>query len=183
MAITAGEYEIGPESGRLTLRTYRQGVASRVGHDLLVEAAEWEGRITVPEDSAAQAEVSVRVDLGALRIAEGTGGVKPLSDRDKQQIQKNMHKMLGIDRHRHATFASTLVEIDGRGGIVEGELTLVGQVHSLRLEVTRQNEREVAGTASVLQSRWGITPYSGFLGALRLRDAVDVEFTFALRAD
>jgi polyisoprenoid-binding protein YceI len=94
-----------------------------------------------------------------------------------------MHKMLGIDRHRHATFTSTLVEVDGRGGIVEGDLTLVGHVHSLRLEVTQQNGGEVAGTASVLQSRWGIRPYSGFLGALKLRDAVDVEFTVTLRAE
>jgi polyisoprenoid-binding protein YceI len=183
MVITAGEYEIGPQVGRLMLRTYRQGMAARVGHDLLIEAAGWEGRVTVPGDSGAQAKVSVRVDLGALKVAEGTGGVKPLSDGDKQQIQQSMYKMLQVGRHRHATFISTVVEVHDHGGIVEGDLALVGQVHSLRLEVAQQDKVDVAGTASVLQSRWGIKPYSGFLGALKLRDAVDVEFTLALRAD
>jgi polyisoprenoid-binding protein YceI len=177
MGITAGEYEIGPHVGRLTLRTYRLGMAARVGHDLLIEAARWEGHVTVPENSAARAKVSVRVDLSALEVVEGTGGVKPLSDGDKQQIQKTMSKMLQVGRHRHATFTSTVVEIHDRSGIVEGDLTLAGQVHPLRLEMAQQSN------ASVLQSRWGIKPYSGFLGALKLRDAVDIEFTAALQAD
>jgi hypothetical protein len=41
----------------------------------------------------------------------------------------------------------------------------------------------VVGGASVVQSRWGIRPYSAFLGALRLSDEVKVDFDVALTPD
>ncbi|MET8247525.1 YceI family protein [Streptomyces sp. NPDC005202] len=182
MAVAAGEYEIGQQVGRLLVRTARQGVAARVGHDLLIEATEWEGHVTVPADPATQPTVSVRVDLRALKVLEGTGGVKPLSDGDKRQIQQTMDKLLQTDRHRYATFTSTGVEVHDGRATIEGDLALVGQTRPLRLEVRQRDDVTVAGTASVVQSRWGIKPYSGFFGALRLRDAVDVEFTTGLRA-
>lgn len=185
MAVAAGEYEIGPEAGagRLRLRTFREGVAAKAGHDLLIEAAAWEGHVTIPEsaDPAGRAAVSVRVDLGTLEVLEGTGGVKPLTDGDRRQIRETMHKVLQVDRHRYATFTSSGVEAHDDGAVVEGDLTLAGRTRPVRLDVTRQGEDTLAGTASVVQSEWGIKPYSGFFGTLKLRDAVDVEFTVALR--
>ena len=38
----------------------------------------------------------------------------------------------------------------------------------------------VVGGATVVQSRWGIRPYSAFFGALRLSDEVKVHFDVAL---
>ena len=180
MAVAAGEYVIGPQSGRLILRTFRQGVAAKAGHDLVIEASDWEGRVVIPEDPAGQPTVSVRVDLEALNVVEGTGGVKPLTDGDKQQIKQNMRKVLNVGRDRYATFTSTRAQIHNGSAVVEGELTLAGQTHPLQLEVRQQDDGTVVGTASVVQSRWGIKPYSGFFGALKLRDAVDVEFSAAL---
>jgi polyisoprenoid-binding protein YceI len=180
VAIAAGEYEIGPQAGRLWVRTFREGVAARAGHDLLIEAAVWEGHVTVPADSATSPAVSVHVDLGALKVMEGTGGIKPLSDDDKEQIHQTMHKALQLGRHQYATFTSTGVEVHDDSGIVEGDLTLAGQTHPLRLEMRQQDDVTVAGTTTVVQSQWGIKPYSGFFGALKLRDVVDVGFTVAL---
>jgi polyisoprenoid-binding protein YceI len=180
MAIAAGEYEIGPESGRLVIRTFREGVAAKVGHDLLIEAARWEGHVSVPTDSAAPPTAWVKVELGALKVLEGTGGVKPLSDRDKNQIQQTMHKTLRVDRHPQATFTSTGLELHDDSATVEGDLVLAGHTHPQRLEIRQRDEVTLDGTATVVQSWWGIKPYSGFLGALKLRDAVDVEFTVTL---
>jgi polyisoprenoid-binding protein YceI len=127
----------------MLVRTYRQGVAARVGHDLLIEAAEWDGNVTVPADSATQPAVSVRVDLGALKVIEGTSGVKPLSVGDKQQIQQTMHKLLQVERHQSATFTSTGVEVHDDNAIVEGDLTLVGRTRPLRLEVRQRARSKV----------------------------------------
>jgi hypothetical protein len=41
----------------------------------------------------------------------------------------------------------------------------------------------VVGKATVVQSRWGLRPYSAFFGALRLRDEVKVHFDVALTPD
>ncbi|MFF3754675.1 YceI family protein [Streptomyces sp. NPDC002018] len=180
MAVAAGEYEIGPETGRLLVRVFRRGVAAKVGHDLLIEATRWEGRVSVPADPATPPTVTVRADLGALEVLEGTGGVKPLSEGDKRQIRQNADKVLRTDHYPRADFTSTAVEPHDSGATVEGDLTLAGQTHPLRLEIQQRDESTLTGSASVVQSRWGIKPYSGFFGALKLRDAVDVEFTVTL---
>ncbi|MFE4176580.1 YceI family protein [Streptomyces sp. NPDC056909] len=184
MAVAAGEYEIGPETGRLLLRVFREGVAARIGHDLLIEATRWEGHVSLPADTgtAAQPTVTVRIDLGTLEVREGTGGVKPLSDGDRQQIRRNMRKVLRTDRHPHAAFTSTRVELHDGRATVEGDLTLTGQTHPQRLEIQQRDEDTLTGATTLVQSRWGIKPYSGFFGALRLRDAVDIEFTVSLPA-
>jgi hypothetical protein len=38
----------------------------------------------------------------------------------------------------------------------------------------------VRATAQVVQSQWGIKPYTAFFGALKLRDAVDIDIDAAL---
>ncbi|MEV7681321.1 YceI family protein [Streptomyces sp. NPDC088341] len=192
MAVAAGEYEIGPETGRLLLRVFREGVAARIGHDLVIEATRWEGHVSLPADTdtdtdtdtgtAARPTVTVRIDLGTLEVREGTGGVKPLSDGDREQIRRNMRKVLRTDRHPHAAFTSTHVELHDARATVEGDLTVTGQTHPQRLEIQQRDEDTLTGATTLVQSRWGIKPYSGFFGALRLRDAVDIEFTVALSA-
>lgn len=180
MSLPAGEHVIGPDSGELVLRTYRQGMAAKVGHDLVIEAGSWQGTVTIPPGGAVEgAAVVVEVDLGALRVREGSGGVAPLSAKDRTEIEANMRRQLKVDAHPKATFRSTAAHGSGSQAVVDGELTLAGTTAPLSLQV-REEDGVVRGEASVLQSRWGIKPYSAFLGALRLRDAVDVQFSLRL---
>ncbi len=174
--------------GWLRLRTYREGLAAKAGHDLLLEAAEWRGRLHIPEpagaasavDGAVDAGVEVEVDLRRLEVLEGTGGVKPLSEGDKADIRKAMRKPLRTDDSPIATFRSSTVTFEGEEGTVVGELSLAGQTHPIELHVRLGTERTIRGTTQVVQTLWGIKPYTGFLGALRVRDAVDVEFEVRL---
>ena len=68
------------------------------------------------------------------------------------------------------------------GGAIDGTLTLHGQSRPLRLQVTRTGDGQYRATATVTQSQFGIKPYSGMFGALKLRDAVDIEVTVTLPA-
>ena len=74
-------------------------------------------------DDLAPASLQVTVDLGALVVREGTGGIKPLSDRDKREIAVTARKVLSADRHPEATFTATGFE-PGRtvGGAIAGTL-------------------------------------------------------------
>lgn len=187
MAIAPGDYDIGPPSSRLHLRTYRQGLAARAGHDLLIEAREWRGHVHVPEGDgdASAPSVSVEVDLRALDVLEGSGGVKPLTDSDRREIKKAMQGPLRVAEHPVATFRSSGVHSAGDEAadeaMVEGELSIAGESHPLRLQVRDAGDGTVTGRAEIVQTRWGIKPYSGFFGALKLRDAVDVELAVDLR--
>ena len=69
---------------------------------------------------------------------------------------------------------------DAGGGAIDGTLTLHGQSRPLRLEVSQTGAGQYRATATVVQTQFGIKPYSGMFGALKLRDDVDIEVTVTL---
>ena len=187
-----GDPDVGPSNGHLRVRTYRQGLAAKAGHDLVLEAAEWHGRVHVLSEADGSAsvaaeieveidvEIEVEIDLRRLEVREGTGGVKPLTERDRADIRKAMRQPLGIDAQPIATFRSSSVRVEGERATVEGELSIAGQSHPVELDVRREADGTISGSTQIVQSAWGIKPYAGFFGALKLRDAVDVEFVLQL---
>ena len=175
MAVTPGRHQLGPDHGRIILRTSRDGLAATAGHDLTIEATRWSGVLAVNDDLS-PAGLDVHIDMGALVVREGTGGVKPLSDRDRREIAVTARKTLGADRFPEAVFAaSTFTPTAGDGaGEIGGTFTLHGETRPLRLQVSQTGPDRYHAEATVVQSEYGIKPYSGFLGALRVRDAVQV---------
>jgi polyisoprenoid-binding protein YceI len=168
-----GTYQLGPDTGRVVIKTGRAGLAARAGHDLTIEVTRWSARVSVPADGGvAAAEITAELDLGSLAVREGTGGAKPLTDRDRGDILNQARKILGGGT---ATFASTRV-IPGpfSGGAVEGTVSFNGRSQPVRLQITGSGPYR--GSATIKQTDFGITPYSGFFGALKLRDEVGIEF-------
>ena len=70
---------------------------------------------------------------------------------------------------------STAVEaLDGGRLRVSGELTMNGNTHPLDFVLEVGPGGQVSGQATVTQSEWGIEPYSGLFGTLKVRDEVEV---------
>jgi hypothetical protein len=148
--------EVGPADATLTVKTYREGVAAKVGHDLIIVVTRWSAKIG--DDGA----IELSADPRSLEIREGLRGAKPLSDRDRREILKNIdQKVLG----------SSPIEFRGsaEGDRVTGELTMAGATRPLTAERTPDG-----GRATLVQSQWGIKPYRGLMGALKVRDDVEV---------
>jgi polyisoprenoid-binding protein YceI len=161
--------QIGPEHGRLILHTSREGVAAQAGHDLTIEMTRWSGRLRVGVDPAAS-ELTVTVEMGSMRIVDGTDGIKPLSEREKHEIIRNARKILSVDRYPEGTFVAEKISDD----TVDGMLSLLGRSHEVRLAYRFDGAcHRVSGI--VRQSDYGIRPFSAFFGALKLADAVRVE--------
>lgn len=178
MALREGTHEFGPDDGRLLIRTSRSGLGRRAGHDLTIEATRWRGTAVVgggPGDSS----VEVAVDVTGLRVREGTGGVLPLSDADREQIAANMREVLRAAEHPQITFRSTRVGGAPERFTVEGELTVAGRTEPLTVTAAADGDR-LTGETTVKQTRWGIKPYSAFFGALKLADEVRVSFDLTL---
>jgi polyisoprenoid-binding protein YceI len=175
MTVPAGRYKVGAVRDRLVLRTSRDGLAATAGHDLTIEVTRWSGELTVATGSAPTA-LDLRIDMTSLVVRSGTGGVKPLTDRDKREIVSTARKTLGADRHPEATFGEAKFEPGtGGGGAISGTLTLAGQSAPVRLQVTEAGDGRYHATGTVIQSDFGIKPYRGFFGALRVSDPVQVE--------
>jgi len=144
--------EVGPADATLTVKTYREGVAAKVGHDLVIVVTNWSAKIG--DDGA----VVLSADPRSLEVREGLRGAKPLSDRDRREILKNIEqKVLGTQ------------PIEFRGTADGGELTMAGATRPVTIERTADG-----GRATLTQSQWGIKPYRGLMGALKVRDDVEV---------
>jgi len=181
VAETTGNFKLGPGAGRIMLKTGRVGVAARAGHDLTIEVTNWSAVIEVPPEDAGgvtAATISADLDLGSLAVREGTGGVKPLTDSDRADIKKTISGILGDGT---ATFTSSrIIRTGATGGAIEGTVTLNGKSQPARLQVAEPAPGRYRGTATILQSAFGIKPYTGFFGALKLKDEVVVEFEVSL---
>jgi hypothetical protein len=172
------------------VKTRRAGLAARAGHDLTIEITKWSARVSVPDPGdgspVAAATVSAELDLGSLAVREGTGGAKPLTDRDRRDILGTARTILGAAAT--ASFASSRVILSSGGsssaspfnGAIEGTLTLHGTSKPVRLQVVSPAPHRFRGSATVRQTDFGITPYSGFFGALKLQDEIIVEFEVEL---
>ena len=186
MAVTPGSVRLGPDAGRVVIKTTRAGLAAKAGHDLTIEVTRWSAQVEVPAEGdggLAAATVHADLDLGSLEVREGTGGAMPLTDRDRREIKKQIGQILGSAT---ATFASSRVIPSGssgpapNGGAVEGTVTLNGKTQPARLQVTAPGSGQYRGSATLAQTGFGIKPYSGFFGALKLKDEVTLEFQVTL---
>jgi polyisoprenoid-binding protein YceI len=176
---SAGAYRLGPESGQLLVHTTRTGLGAKAGHDLSIEVTSWHARATVDPATPANSSVTVEVDADSFEVREGTGGVKPLTDADRAEIKKTLGKILNTAQHPTITFRSRRVDGSAGSFTCDGELTIMGVTRPVLVE-GRVADGRVVGGASVVQSRWGIRPYSAFFGALKLSDEVKIDFDVAL---
>src|SRR2546423_15387237 len=82
MALPAGTLSAGTDDGTMQVRTYREGLAQKVGHDLIIDVGQWRATIAVGGDGA-PASIGLEVDSGSFQGREGLHGVKPLTDKDQ----------------------------------------------------------------------------------------------------
>jgi polyisoprenoid-binding protein YceI len=173
MGLSKGTHRFGPEDASLQVKTYREGVAARAGHDLIIDVTRWDAKVEAAGDPAGWT-IELNVDPRSLEVREGLRGVKPLTDKDREEIRKNIDtKVLGSQPIRFRS-SDTRVAEDGGRLTVEGELSLAGTARPLTVQLTVEPGGRVSGTIPLTQSDWGIKPYRGLMGALKVRDEVDV---------
>jgi polyisoprenoid-binding protein YceI len=178
MTVSSGTHSLGPQAGKITVNVYREGVAAKMGHDLVLEATKWSGKADVNADDPSASSVEVTVDPTSLEIIGAKGGAKPLSDKDKADIKKNINeKILQTSKHREITFKSSETSGSAPNVKVKGNLTLVGNTQPITLDVkVDESSGRVSGKITFQQSSFGIKPFSAMLGALKIKDSVEIEF-------
>ena len=178
MTLPAGTHRFGPDNASLQVRTYREGLAAKAGHDLIIEVTRWEATVEVA-DKPAGSTIRLSADPGSLEVLEGVRGVKPLTDKDRVEIRKNIDaKVLGSHEIRFRSSHVRLVEDDG--ATVEGELSMAGIARPLTAQLTVEDGATVSATIPLTQSNWNIKPYRGLMGALKVRDEVEVVIAASL---
>lgn len=163
---------------RVLVFTYKEGLLSRLAHDLQIECHRF-------EIERHGTEVTGRFALGSLRVdgAVQHGRVAPgvLSDGDRRKIEQTMaDDVLESRRFAEATLRATLVPATRT---LEGSLTLHGRTASLPPVVVQRRGAQWVAEVTLQPSRWGIAPYRALAGALKLQDRVMVRVELGVQGD
>lgn len=177
-----------PEASTLRIFVFRGGRATRLGHNHVLTAPQFEGYFYQPDGdvSGARFDLQFRLDqlvfdLPAERLNAGPAFASVLSDA---AIAATREHMLGPDNMQAELYP--LVRIHSLG--IRGEaprfaaqiaITLHGQTRELLVPLTvtgLPQQVRASGSLVLRQSDFGVQPYSVMGGLLAVQDDVIVEF-------
>jgi len=107
--------------------------------------------------------------VGSLNPIEGVGGVKPLTDADKERDQKEIRKVLTSPE---ISFESSSVKVAGNSATVSGNLTSWAQ-RAYDVQLTESDGRSRAASRS--PDALGYQAFTAMMSTLRVADRVDVD--------
>jgi polyisoprenoid-binding protein YceI len=171
MSINPGTYEFGPQNGQMVVKIYREGMAKKAGHDLIIDVKSWKATATISENPA-ESNFTATADAGSFSVREGVGGVKPLSEGDKADIKKNITQK--ILTSPEISFTSTSVQPNGDAATITGDMRIMGKTAPATVKLAQQGGK-VKGNMTIAQTNWGIKPFQAMMGALKVKDQVDIE--------
>jgi polyisoprenoid-binding protein YceI len=171
-AVSAQPRPIDTAKSTITVRVFKAGVLSALGHDHEIGASIAGGTV----DPAGN-QVELRAQAGAMKVRDS--GV---SDKDREQIQSTMlgPEVLDAGTYPDIVFRSTSVEHMGEGSWkVQGSLTLHGKTSLVMVEV-RDAGGHYVGTSRFKLTDFGIKPIKVAGGSIRVKDEIRVEFDIQL---
>lgn len=174
-------YVLAPVS-RFEVRTGTAGLFGFAGHDHLIRARAFSGRIVYRPNAPSGS----RVDLAVL-----TDSLEVLTPPDTEEIRKvtasMRHDVLDVTHYPEIRFASTTVTPGPQGFEIRGTLTMHGQAHVVDVSVhtaLHADTLTARGTFTVKQTDYGIRPYRvGPGGVVKVADRIQFDFeAIAVRA-
>ncbi len=173
----------GSES-RIFALVYKAGAASSVAHDHVIHATGASGSLVFDPSRGDTLGIKVSVpasglspDEDAMRTLVGLPDLLTPTQRDEVKSHLLGESQLAGDRFPTLSFQSTSVVVEDKTFLVTGDFSLRGVTQSitvpLKVAPTEEGAR-VKGRFSVLQSDYGYAPYSALLGALSVKDEVEV---------
>jgi polyisoprenoid-binding protein YceI len=185
-------YQVDAEHSQLTLLVYREGPLAALGHNHVIAVHGLEGSVHWYPDPA-RCSLAVRfavaalgVDEPELRAAAGPDFTTVVNEAARAGTQHNMlgPRLLDAEHYPEITLVSEAV----RGSAAEPRIALRVYVagHDALLDVPVQLQRDATGLRAtgeleLRQTALGLTPFSVMLGALRVADALHVQFDIRAR--
>lgn len=172
MSPRSGHYSLGPDNATLTVRTGTAGAMAKAGHNLEIRVAAWSAQLQLGDDPGATS-LSLEVDSRSLSVISGAGGPKALTDDDKVKIKRTIDDKMF--KGREITFRSAAAHQDPSGGLrIHGELNLLGRTGPAEFTLKLADDGHLSAVTEIAQTGFGIEPYSTMLGALKVKDEVEI---------
>ncbi len=158
-------------ASRFDVKTGKAGLFGFAGHDHIVRARAFSGRIVYHPDAPSGSHVEIVVPTDSLEVLTppDTGEIRKVTQTMRSEV-------LHADQYPEITFVSKSVTPTDDGLRVLGELTLAGQSRDVTVDVTVElgaDSLRASGTFSIKQTDFGIRPYRGGPGGtVRVADRV-----------
>jgi polyisoprenoid-binding protein YceI len=179
-------FEVDPARSTLEIDVYRGGFLAAFGHDHLISAKEFSGRILLDPERVENSSVTFRVNTRTLTVVD-----PDVSDLDRDKVQSTMRsdRVLDIARYPEIAFVSTGVTrsygtSDSWTLKVSGRLSLHGVEKEATLPVILRltgTELNGEGEISLNQTDYGITPPKVAGGMVKVKDVVRIRFVISAR--
>lgn len=173
-------YDIRPGESRVDIQVFKAGVASGLAHDHVIRGTDVSGTVVYdperPEGTSVQVTLQTATLIADLPAARKKYDLEGTLDKDdREEVEENMkgEDQLGVKQHPTITFKSTSVQKVGDNYIVRGPLTLKGKTKPILMPVKVKITGDTLtgdGKMRVLQSTYGIEPYSALLGSIENQD-------------
>ncbi|SBS70849.1 YceI family protein [uncultured Mycobacterium sp.] len=164
--------------GELQILTGVAGPAAKMGHRLTIAMASW--RADVQWRGKQPVAVELVVDVDSLQVIKGEGGVTPLSGPEKGVVRSNALKALDVKKHPQITFNAEGITKTATGYRLDGTVQIHGTSRPQTVDLAVEESGDVwvmSASVPVLQTQFGIKPYSLFVGSLKVADEVNLRFT------
>lgn len=177
--MAAKTYSFSAAQSQLTLTLIQEGMLRKIHPTHTVGVKGFTGRIQLPADESkafaeldAEAKSFVNID-------------KSMSDFERSGFHKVLHEeVLASAKHPTIKFRSVSISNvqkngDNRSFTLHGDLTLRGVTKRVAFPVKvtiNGNQLRATGEENIKQTDFGITPYSGGLGTIKIGDQLKVSF-------
>jgi polyisoprenoid-binding protein YceI len=183
----ASVYQVDPGSSQLAILVYRGGKLSRLGHNHVMTSQDVTGRVWVhPEFPRSGFELSfpvakLVVDDAEARRAAGSDFPPEIPQPDKDGTRKNMLKPEVLDGDSYPEVKLRAAKVGGtlEAPQVTAHITIKDASRDvevpLKIAVDGAKLR-ATGEFDILQTDFGIKPFSVALGALEVQDRLHIKF-------
>jgi polyisoprenoid-binding protein YceI len=180
-------YQIDPQASVLHIFVYRGGTFARLGHNHVMTSKSVQGRVWMRSQFTASGfelvfpVADLIVDDPDARRAAGTDFPPDVPDADKEGTRKNMlrKEVLDAATYPNVTVKSVSVAGSAQAPKITARITIKNASHDVTVptNIVMNGDRLTAsGELDVLQTDFGMKPFSVALGALEVQDRLHVRF-------
>ncbi len=184
MSLKAGTYSLNGNSGKMSVYTYKEGLLSKLAHDLQIDVKNFKVNLNVPEAGLTSGSLEVELQADSLKVdcamKEGEPQPDTLKEKDIADIEKDMaKKVLHPDKYPSVNFCSKEIKEKEAGYHVNGELSLHGVTKTIDFDIDTNGDN-LKGRFSILQKDYGIKPFKAMMGTLRIKNEISFAFDLSL---
>lgn len=184
-------FEVDSDSSELLIRVDPEGPMARLGHSHVIGGNVISGRVIV-HDRSGDARLDLEIDAAAMEVDKPRWrrmlGLKP--DLDADAIAGTLANMRGervLDVNRFPTIEIRSTDVAGPDWMptVTAHIRLKGALReiSVPVAVTLSGDHlQAIGSFELVQSDFGMEPFSAVGGALRVSDRMQIRFRIVARA-